>query len=97
MNAHVTRRSRQTFVLTERDVLLRRRVDVLFGETKVDDVDDMLLPVGVPSNQEVLGLDVPVDEVLGVDIFYPRDLHTRTSSVSTDTSSLSFHYAKKDA
>jgi len=88
VNAHIARRSRQTFVLTERDVLLRRRVDVFFGKTEVNDVNDMLLPVGVPSNQEVLGLDVPVDELLGVDIFYPRDLHDSKLSASTNASSL---------
>ena len=71
MDAHVASCSRQTFVLAERDVLLRRRVNVLFGETEVNDIYDMLLPVGVPSNQKVLWLDVSVDEVFGVDVFYP--------------------------
>jgi len=68
VNAHIASRSRQTFVLTERYVLLRRRVDVFFSETKVDNVDHVLLPVGVPTDQKVLGLYVAVDEMFGVDI-----------------------------
>lgn len=41
-------------------------VDVLLGEAKVDDVDDLVLLHGGAADEEVLRLDVPVDEVLGV-------------------------------
>ena len=37
-------------------------VDVLLGEAKVDNVDDLVLLHGGPTDEEVLGLDVPVDE-----------------------------------
>jgi len=60
MNTHVARRAGQTLVFAERDVLLRRRVDVFFRQTEVDDMDDMLLSVGVPSDQKVLRFYVPV-------------------------------------
>jgi len=74
VNAHIACSPRQTLVFAVRYVLLRRRVDVFLSETKVDRVDDVLLPVGVTSNQKVLGLDVSIDEMFRVDIFYPRDL-----------------------
>ena len=34
-------------------------VDVLLGEAKVDNVDDLVLLHGGPTDEEVLGLDVP--------------------------------------
>ena len=38
-------------------------VDVLLGKTKVDNVDDLVLLHGGPTDEEVLGLDVPADEM----------------------------------
>ena len=63
MNAHISSRARQTLVLAVRYVLLCRRVDVFFSETKVDNVYDVLLPIGVPTNQEILRLYVAIDEM----------------------------------
>jgi len=64
VDAHVTSGAGQAFVFTVRNMLLRRRVDVFFSETKVDDVHQMLFPVGVSTDQEVLWLYVAVDELL---------------------------------
>ena len=61
VNAHVASCTRQALVLAEWYVLLRRQVDVFFSKTEVNDMDNMLLPVWVSSNQEVLRLDVAVD------------------------------------
>ena len=71
MNAHISSRAREAFVLTVRNVLLCRRVDVFFSETKVDNMYDVLLPVGVPTNQEILRLYVAIDQMFRVDVFYP--------------------------
>lgn len=53
------------------------RVDVLLGQSKVYDVDDVLLLVALPADEEVLRLDVAVDEVLGMHVLHPRDLQKR--------------------
>jgi len=71
VNAHVARRARQTFVLAERYVLLRRRVNVFFRQTKVNNMYHVLLPVGVPANQKVLRFYVAINQMFRVDIFYP--------------------------
>ena len=74
VDAHVAGRARQTFVLPVRDVFFGFRVDVLFGQTKVDDVDGVL-PLGAwPAHQEVLRLHVTVDQALGVHVLHPGDL-----------------------
>ena len=74
VNAHVARRAGKALVFAERYVLLRRWIDVLFGKTKVDHVYNVLLPIGVPTDEKVLRLDVTIDELFRVDVFYPRDL-----------------------
>ena len=37
-------------------------VDVLLGEAKVDNVDDLVLLHGGAPDEEVLGFDIPVSE-----------------------------------
>lgn len=69
--AHVASGASQTLVFTERYVLLRRRVDVLFSKTKIDSVYNVLLPVGVSANQEILRLYVTINEMFRMDVFYP--------------------------
>jgi hypothetical protein len=48
-------------------VLLRLRVAVLLGHTEVDDVNHISGFSAWPSDEEVVGFDVSVDEVLFVD------------------------------
>lgn len=60
----VTRRAREVLVLTVGDVLVRLGVAVLLGETEVDHVHD--LGALAQADEEVVGLDVAVDEVLRV-------------------------------
>ena len=71
VNAHVARGARQTLVFPIRDVLVRLRVDVLLREAEVDDVDRLLSLVRLPPDQEVLGFDVAVDEMLLVNELHP--------------------------
>jgi len=61
VDAHVPSSSRQTFVLTIRNVLVRFRVDILFGKTKVNDVDDAVSVSRVSANQEILRLHISED------------------------------------
>ena len=40
------------------------RVNVLFGQAKVNDVNDAVVPCTRPPNEEVLWFDVTVDQML---------------------------------
>lgn len=68
----VPSRSRQVLVLAVRNVQVSLGVTVLLGESKVDDVD--LVSTLADSHEKVVGFDVSVDKVAGVDVFDSRDL-----------------------
>lgn len=74
----VAGRAGEVLVLSVRYVLVRPSVSVLLGQAEVDDVNEVaFLP---QAHEEVIGLHVSVDEVLGVDVFDTADLkHTRRS------------------
>jgi hypothetical protein len=57
-------------VLPIRNVLVGLGVDILLGQAKVDDVDDVLVLAGLPTDEKVLRLDIAVDQVLTMYIFY---------------------------
>ena len=61
----------EVLVLSVWDVLPGPVVPVLLGQTKV--YQEELVAVPPDPHQEVVGLDVPVDEVLVVDILDPPD------------------------
>ena len=65
--------TRQVLVLPVRDVQVRLRVPVLLRETEVDDVD--LVTALANAHQEVVGLNVTVYEVAGVNVFDARNLY----------------------
>ena len=64
--------TRQILVLPVGNVQVSLRVTVLLGETEVDDID--LIATLADAHQEIVGLDITVDEVAGVDIFDAGDL-----------------------
>lgn len=74
VDAHVARRPRQAFVFPIGYVFVRLQVYVLFGQSEVNDVNDLLPFCCAPSDQEVLRLDVPVDQVPTVNVLYPMEL-----------------------
>mgnify|MGYP006976755015 CR=1 FL=1 len=67
----ITGRAGQVLVLPVRDMEVRLGIAVLLGETEVDDVD--LVATLANAHQEVVGLDVAVDEGLGVDVLDTGD------------------------
>ena len=67
----VTSGTSQVLVLSVRDVEVGLGVPVLLGETKVDHVD--LVASLANTHEEVVGLDVAVDEALGVDVLDAAD------------------------
>ncbi len=62
----------QVLVLAIGDVLVCAGIAVFLCQAKVDDVDQVALLA--QPHQEVVWLHVPVDEVLGVDVFNAADL-----------------------
>ena len=76
VDTHVTRRTREGLALPVWDVLLRLGVTVLLGHTEVDDVNYISTLRAWSADEEVIGLDVAIDEVLLVDGLNPRQLYT---------------------
>jgi len=73
VDTHVTGGAGEGFAFTIGDVLLRPRVSVLLGHAKVDDVDDVGGLGAGSANQEVVGLDITVNEVLIVNSLDPGE------------------------
>jgi hypothetical protein len=74
VDAHVTRGSRERLAFPIRNVLLCLGVAVLLGHAEVDNVDNVGALGAWTADEEVVGLDVPVDEVLLVDGLHPGQL-----------------------
>jgi len=77
VDRHVPRRAREALALAVRDVLLGLGVAVLLGHAKVDDVHRVGVLGARAADQEVVGLDVAVDQVLLVDRLHSRELRAR--------------------
>lgn len=67
----VTSGTSQVLILSVRDVEVGLRVPVLLGETKVDHVD-LVAPLS-DAHEEVVGLNITVNEALGVDVLDAAD------------------------
>lgn len=67
----VTGGTSQVLVLSVRDVEVSLRVAVLLGETEINHVD--LVAALADAHEEIVGLDVAVDEALGVDVLDAGD------------------------
>ena len=61
------------------DVLARLCINVLLGQAKVNNVDDVLVLCMVSTHQEVLWLDIPVDQVFRVHVLNSSNLQVRTN------------------
>lgn len=74
VDAHVTRRARQAFVFPVWYVFVRLQVYVLFGQSKINDVNNLLAFGCASSYQEVFRLDITVDQVSTMNVLYPMKL-----------------------
>lgn len=72
VDRRITSSASQVLVLTIRDVQVSLRVAIFLGQTEIDDVD--LIATFTNTHQEVVGLDVTMDEVSGVNVFHSGDL-----------------------
>lgn len=81
----------QVLVFPVGDVLVRAGVPVLLGQAEVDDVHQVaLLP---QAHEEVVRFDVPVYEVLGVDVLDAADLGEGTARHSASCLGVCFYRA----
>jgi hypothetical protein len=67
----ITGSSRQVLVLTVGDVEMSLWVTILLGQTEIDDID--LVATLTNTHEEVVGLDITVDEGLGVNVLNTGD------------------------
>ena len=75
VNACVSSGSSQVLVLPVGNVLVRSGIPVLLGQTKVYYIDQVSFLS--QTHQEIVGLDISMDEVLGMNILYPTNLRKR--------------------
>jgi hypothetical protein len=71
VDAGITGGTSQVLVLSVRNVEVRLGIAVLLGQTEIDHVD--LVATLANAHEEVVGLDVTVDEGLGVDVLNAGD------------------------
>lgn len=64
VDGHISSSASQALMLPVWNVFFGLGVDVLFGKTKVDDVDNVFLFVPLPSNEKVFRFYVSIDEIL---------------------------------
>ena len=67
----ITGSTGQVLVLPIRDVEMGLGVTVLLGQTKINDID--LVSTLADAHEEIVGLDITVDEGLGVDVLDAGD------------------------
>lgn len=65
----ITSRTGQILVLTVGNVEMGLGVAVFLGKTEIDDID--LIASLANTHQEVVGLDITMDERLGMNVFDP--------------------------
>jgi hypothetical protein len=71
VDAGITGGTSQVLVLSVRNVEVRLGIAVLLGQTEINHVD--LVAALANAHEEVVGLDVTVDEGLGVDVLNAGD------------------------
>lgn len=64
VDGHVSGSPGQALVFPVGDVFFGFRVYVLLGQSKVYYVNNVFLLVALPSNEEILGLHIPVYQIL---------------------------------
>ena len=74
INRHVPSCAAERFAFTVRDVLLSFRITVLLRHAEIDDVDGAGALCARSTDQEVVGLDISVDQVLFVYCLHSREL-----------------------
>lgn len=82
VNGHVSSSTGQALMLPVWNVFFGLRVDVLFGKTKVDDVDNVFLFIPLSSDEKVFRFYIPIDEVFRVHILHSRNLERKKNRVS---------------
>lgn len=74
IDTHVTRCACKAFVFPIRYVLVSIQVYVFFGQPKIDDMNNFIPLSRTSSNKEILGLDITINQMSTVYVFYPMKL-----------------------
>lgn len=74
VDTHITRRSSKTLVFPIRYVFIRIQIYVLFGQSKIDYMNNLFPLSRTSSYQEILWLDITINQVSTVDVLYPMEL-----------------------
>lgn len=74
IDGHISGSASQALVLPVWNVFFGLRVDVLFCQAKVNDVDNVLLFIPLPSNEKVFRFYISVNEVFRVHILHSGNL-----------------------
>ena len=77
VDAHISSSTRQALVFPILNVLSTFRIDELFSQTKIDDMDNILVRCAMPTHEEVLRLHVTIDQVLAVYVLDSGNLGRR--------------------
>lgn len=80
IDRHVAGSASQTLVFPVRNVFFGLGINVLFGQAKVDDVDDVFLLIPLSSNEKVFRFYISIDEVFRVHILHSRNLLSKTNT-----------------
>lgn len=85
IDRHITGSASQALMLPVWNVFFGLGVDVLLGQTKVNDVDDVFLFIPLPSDEKVFRFYISIDEVFRVHILHSRNLMGENTAKSTLT------------
>lgn len=77
VDAHVSRGAGETLVFPVRYVFVRLQVYVFFGQSEVNDMNNLVSLRRGPTDQKVLRLNVPVYQMSTVHVFYPVKLEKK--------------------
>lgn len=72
VDAHVACSPRQVFVFTVCNVFMCSRFNVFFRQSKVNDVNGLVLTRRMPTNEEILRLDISEDKMFGMHVLNSR-------------------------
>lgn len=83
IDGHISGSASQALVLPVWNVFFGLGVDVLFSQAKVNDVDNVLLFIPLPSNEKVFRFYISIDEIFRVHILHSGNLVRKKTAMST--------------
>lgn len=95
IDGHISGSASQTLMLPVWNVFFGLGVNVLFGQAKVNDVDNVFLFIPLPSNEKVFRFYISIDEIFRVHILHSRNLARKNKAQSSKRNINKFRYNHK--